>query len=240
MNRTDAFTAILSRRSVRKFSATPVSEAELLGILECANRAPSGFNLQPWEFLVIRDTTVRKKMLHVCMNQTQVVDAPVVVAVLADRDAWRRSFPAVVEASVRSGVWDKARATRYMKVVRMHFRTGPFGIFGFLKRIALPMLRLRQPFPAPITSTHEAEEYVMRQAMLALESLMLAANAIGIDSSPMEGFDEDRLKRLLQIPSRMRVVSLVALGRRAEGSAPTETFRFPIAEKLWRDVYGRR
>ena len=40
--------AITSRRSVRRFLATPVPAAEVETILDIAARAPSGTNMQPW------------------------------------------------------------------------------------------------------------------------------------------------------------------------------------------------
>ena len=91
-----------------------------------------------------------------------------------------------------------------------------------------------------ITSAKEADDYVMRHSMLALENLILGANAVGLDCSPMEGFDEDRLKRLLAIPSRIRVCAVVAIGRRLDDELPPETYRVPVTEKTWRERYGRR
>jgi len=45
--------AITSRRSVRGFLPTPVSEATVREILEVAARAPSGTNTQPWKVHVL-------------------------------------------------------------------------------------------------------------------------------------------------------------------------------------------
>jgi len=45
--------AIATRRSVREFEDTPVSEADLRAILSTATRAASGGNLQPWKLYVL-------------------------------------------------------------------------------------------------------------------------------------------------------------------------------------------
>ena len=46
---------IFSRRSIRKFTAEPVSDLQLEKLLRAAMNAPSACNEQPWEFVVIRN-----------------------------------------------------------------------------------------------------------------------------------------------------------------------------------------
>ena len=71
---------IIARRSVRKFRKDPVPEAALARILEAARLAPSGKNLQPWKFIVVRDSETRKKLAAASANQTFLASAPVVIA----------------------------------------------------------------------------------------------------------------------------------------------------------------
>ena len=47
--------AIYTRRSVRKFTAKPIPDALLSRVIEAALQAPSGGNVQPWAFLVVRE-----------------------------------------------------------------------------------------------------------------------------------------------------------------------------------------
>jgi len=54
--------AILKRRSIRKYHDKPVSDDVLNEILEAAVWAPSGVNLQPWYFVVVRSPEERKKL----------------------------------------------------------------------------------------------------------------------------------------------------------------------------------
>lgn len=46
---------IRERRSIRKYSALVISDDEVMVIIDAARLAPSGGNMQPWEFIVIRD-----------------------------------------------------------------------------------------------------------------------------------------------------------------------------------------
>jgi nitroreductase len=48
------------RRSIRKFKPDPVTDDEINKILEAASFAPSGFNCQLWEFVVVRKQDYRK------------------------------------------------------------------------------------------------------------------------------------------------------------------------------------
>lgn len=59
----DVFTAIKERRSCRDFLPEPVSEDIIERILEAAVWAPSPLNTQPWEFVVITNEEVKKKIL---------------------------------------------------------------------------------------------------------------------------------------------------------------------------------
>lgn len=54
----DILTAIHTRRSVRRFTSDPVSEADLEVLLRVAMQAPSADNGQPWHFIVINDREI--------------------------------------------------------------------------------------------------------------------------------------------------------------------------------------
>ena len=75
---------IRTRRSVRKYTDQPVSEAIVAQILESARIAPSGSNTQPWHFIVVRSDETRKKLTEVSHKQTWMVTAPVFIVCIAD------------------------------------------------------------------------------------------------------------------------------------------------------------
>lgn len=54
--------AIFTQRAIRRFTADPISDADLETILTAAGRAPSGGNLQPWRFLAIRDEALKRQL----------------------------------------------------------------------------------------------------------------------------------------------------------------------------------
>jgi len=59
--------ALRERRSIRKFKSTPVSEQDLLDIMEAGVYAPSGVNNQPWYYIAIKnpdDMQALKTLMH--------------------------------------------------------------------------------------------------------------------------------------------------------------------------------
>ena len=49
---------ILTRKSVRQFTAEPITEAQIDTLLRCAMAAPSAVNSQPWDFIVVTDRSL--------------------------------------------------------------------------------------------------------------------------------------------------------------------------------------
>lgn len=55
---------VKKRRSTRRFKSDPVPDEYIDKIIEVARWAPSGFNQQPWEFVVIRDKELKGKIVQ--------------------------------------------------------------------------------------------------------------------------------------------------------------------------------
>ena len=53
---------LLLRRTVREFARDPVADEVLLLAIEAANAAPSGANMQPWKFVVVRDAELKRRI----------------------------------------------------------------------------------------------------------------------------------------------------------------------------------
>ncbi len=61
----DLLTVLQKRRSIRRFKEDPVPEELVVKIIDAARWAPSGFNMQPWEFVVVTDRELRKKIVEI-------------------------------------------------------------------------------------------------------------------------------------------------------------------------------
>jgi coenzyme F420-0:L-glutamate ligase/coenzyme F420-1:gamma-L-glutamate ligase len=60
-----------SRRSVRRFLPEPVPEAVVQRILETAIYAPSAHNLQPWQFVWLREATLKRRLADALTRQME-------------------------------------------------------------------------------------------------------------------------------------------------------------------------
>ncbi len=82
----DFFDAVKKRASVRSFSPCEVCDEELERILDAGRRAPSGYNVQPWEFILIKDPDTLGKLGNV---QGCIAQAGAAIAVVVDQHATR-------------------------------------------------------------------------------------------------------------------------------------------------------
>lgn len=79
------FAAVVKRRRmIRRYADRPVSQQTVTRLLRYAVSAPSAGNLQPWEFIVVRDPEVRAELAEAAMGQRSVATAPVIIATCAD------------------------------------------------------------------------------------------------------------------------------------------------------------
>jgi len=81
----DVLEAIKGRRSVRAFTNEPVSEKEIMKLIDAARWAPSAGNIQPWEFVVVRDPDIKRGLSAAALDQTFIEEAPVVIVVCANQ-----------------------------------------------------------------------------------------------------------------------------------------------------------
>jgi len=81
----DVFEAIKSRRSVRAFTNQPVSDEEVTKLIDAARWAPSAGNIQPWEFIVVRDPKIKRGLSAAALDQTFIEEAPVVIVACANQ-----------------------------------------------------------------------------------------------------------------------------------------------------------
>src|SRR5215470_1572828 len=81
--------AVAERRATPSFLSEPVPDEDLRKILEAGLHAPSGYNLQPWRFVVIRTPEQRARLREAAMRQPKVEEAPVVIVACGDTEPWR-------------------------------------------------------------------------------------------------------------------------------------------------------
>ncbi|GIZ12305.1 nitroreductase family protein [Pseudomonas sp. NCCP-436] len=216
---------IESRRAVRRFTAEPVSDAVIRDCLELAMLAPSSCNLQPWSFQVIREPALLARLHRVCMGQN-AARAPLIIVVLARPDTWSQACSRIIEYWPEAEVPPRIRHF-YGKTALLQYNQGPLGLFGLLKRQLVRLVGLRRPLMRRPNSHADMRLWAVKSTALAAQNLMLAFQSHGYSSCPMEGFDEKRLRRMLDIPRRALPVMLLAVGRQGEKGVYNPRLRFP-------------
>ena len=138
---------LLERRATSHFEPDEVPQEYLDAILKLAAQASSGYNLQPWRFIVVRDAANRKRLQAAAYGQPKIAEAPVVVIALGMKEEWKQRADEVFQEGPKRGFGKPENTQKYME-----------GALGFLS--TLPM-----------------DVWVNRHTMIAFTTLMLAAEA---------------------------------------------------------------
>ncbi len=82
----DIIEGIMTRRSIRHFTGELISDEQLNTILRAGFQAPNAHNLQPWEFIVVRDKDKIKEIKEFHKYAKMVEEAGTLVVVCGDKD----------------------------------------------------------------------------------------------------------------------------------------------------------
>ncbi len=99
----DAIEAILSRRSIRKYTAENIPEPILQTILRSGMNAPSAGNQQPWQFIVINDKSILQQIPSIHPYSGMAAEAPLAILVCGDeklekhKGFWMQDCSAAIE-----------------------------------------------------------------------------------------------------------------------------------------------
>jgi nitroreductase len=78
--------AILTRRSIRKYSAKNIPDEHYEVMLKAAMHAPSARNRQPWHFIIITDREVLKELAGITPSWRMLTEAASAIVVCGDRN----------------------------------------------------------------------------------------------------------------------------------------------------------
>jgi nitroreductase len=81
VNEKEMLELIKKRRSIRKYTDQAVTDEQIRQLLEAAMAAPSGSNIQPWEFVVVRDPDLKRQLAQTHTWSQMAADAAVVFVV---------------------------------------------------------------------------------------------------------------------------------------------------------------
>lgn len=175
------------RHAVKAYDPTKkVSQENIDKIVEAARLAPTSSGLQPFKIIVVKNQELKEKMANGALNPECMRDASHVLIFAA---------------------WDRYTAERIDNVY--DFTTDerglPRGRFGSYTD-KLKSIYLEQP--ADLNFEHTA-----RQTYIALGLALAQAAELKIDSTPVEGFNNELLDEILDLKSHgLKSVSLMYVG----------------------------
>jgi nitroreductase len=224
---------IRSRRSVRKFTGEAIPEEVVKACIEWGTLAPNSSNLQTWMFHWVRDEGLKKQLGPACLGQNAAKTASDIIAVTVRPSIWRKHARWNLEHFPRKPM-PKIVEQYYSKLTYLLYGTGPFGILAPLKWLFLTAVGLRTAIIREPLTPIGRRLWAVKTAALACENIMLGFRAHGYDTCPMEGYDRNRVRRILKLPRDQYIVMLIAAGVASPEGVYHEQYRLPTDEVLVR------
>lgn len=160
-------------------------------ILEAIRLAPTSSGLQPFEVFVVTNAALRTKIQPIAWGQGQVTDCSHLLVFAA----WDTYTPQRINM-----MFDLVKTER--------------GLAGPVAE-AWDDYRKKLLSEYPQRSAEVNFDHAAKQAYIGLGIAMVAAAEEGVDATPMEGFDQAALDRLMELSQRgLRSVVMLPLGYR--------------------------
>jgi len=191
MNYDDFLELTKNRRSCRRFKPDPVPDEYVDKIIEAARWAPSGFNMQPWEFIVIKEHKIKNRIVEMVKDQRRQA------AVLEQiREEWQLSGQPKSSSATLGGD---------------DFAIAPV----FILLLGDP--RTNAGLPMSVRCDYDTAQFTVNAGLAnAFLYMHLAATALGLASQWMSivrvSSVECMLKDFIGIPGYMRIFDMMVLG----------------------------
>jgi len=194
--------AIENRRSIRKFLPKEIPEDIIMEIIRAAQLAPSGCNVQPWRFKIIRDKEIKQQLAtEATFYHPFIADAPVVLVCCADVKKYKEKNLSGVE---------------YLWGIEAISQTNADIASRFIQSI---------PDESPILWIHLA-----LNVGIAIEHIVLKALDFELGTCWIGGFIPDKVKDICKLDDSLFVVAILPIGFPAESPKPRN--RIPIQDIL--------
>lgn len=188
----DVFEAIHTTRAVRRFSDEPVTDEEILTCIRAAAQAPSGGNIQPWQFVVVTDGEVKRQLGEIYRRAYDRYEP-----------ALHGSMPPFRSDEHRQSFARMAAASRHLAD---HLGEAPALVLVLMPNISMTLADAQGPLDVgtPFASVYPA-----------VQNFMLAARGLGIGTTLTTAYRiyQDDVRTACSIPERYEIVALIPMGR---------------------------
>lgn len=199
-----AFTDLVkSRRSANKFIPdTPITDQEIDQIFSLVKFAPSAYNLQHANYIVVREEENKQKVYEAAYKQYKILTASAVIVVLGNKKAYE-DVEKLNEGMLNLGILSKQEFDRQIEIVHQDYAA---------------------------RGDDFMRDEAIRNASLSAMQLMLIAKDQGWDTCPMIGFDAKALTSALEITDEYEPVLLIAIGKEDISKPRPRGYRKPVGE----------
>ncbi|MEM2110794.1 MAG: nitroreductase family protein [Candidatus Bathyarchaeia archaeon] len=207
----DAFEAIKKRRSVRNFTGEGIPREDLEKIVDAGRLAPSGNNRQPWDFIVVTDREMIKK-LAMSTERLPSSRKPIYWIVQASTET------AGVFIDIAAGFPTKEEAEKWKaEEERQRKETSPRQSLRVIPLYPADTVhRWMEKAGAIIAVVMDTtSRWWLEDGSAAVENMLIASTALGYGSCWLEGYTnphEEEFKAFLGVPKERKLFTLVAIG----------------------------
>jgi nitroreductase len=201
----DFLEAMNFRHACKVFAEGEKIPKKLLeNILEVGRLSPSSFGMEPWELLVIQSQEIKEALRPSCWNQVQITSCSDLLVFVTKNRLIEPGSEYVEQMFKRKNMPQEMFET-YMKIYTDFLGAKAEGNPNFYK------------------------DWAAKQAYIAAGNMMTYAATEGIDSCPIEGFDQKEVEKILGIDTNEKSVTLILpFGYRAK-EQPSKV-RLPLNE----------
>jgi nitroreductase len=206
---------MMTQRAVRRVLPDPVDDAVVLKCIELALRAPTSSNGQNWEFIVVKDERIKKKLAK------------------RYRQGWSLYYRTMIRR-VAARDESMAKTARAVQWQVDHFTEIPVLVVACLRLGARDGRVPFVPMPRAVESGHYGSIYP------SVQNLLLAARAMGLGACliTLPLWSVTSARRILKLPHSVTPCCIVPLGWPRGRYGPTT--RKPVTEVTHLDTYGNR
>ncbi len=166
-----------------------ITNEQLMTVLEAGRLSPSAYGVESWQFIVVNNLELRKKLRDASYGQPKVTDASHIIIIASRTDGGK-----VVDELVERTAKTQGKTTEELK--------------GFSDMVHGAVEKLGE---------EGAKNWYKAQSYIPLGIMIEAAALLGIDSGPMEGFDADKVDELLGLKEKnLHASTMLALGFRGD------------------------
>jgi len=222
---------LLRRRAIRAFDGVAVPTEAREWMLKAAVAAPSSFNSQPYRLYWIESAEKRKNAAEMCLGQAAAKTASALVVAVADLGLWKLTSAGQLQWMRETGFEEEKIRTyeKKAKFAKWFYVQGWFNLFGAAKWAILKAIHPWKVIGMAPASKQGLFKWATKSAALACGNLMIAAEALGWNTCPMEGFDGERLGKFLRLSRRTQeIVMVVAIGKKSSAHVEQPQWRRPL------------